>query len=178
MFYKTRLILQPEFVKNSNFSSTMNKDKLFITRAVEIAKEGIIKGGGPFGAVVVKDDKIISEAFNRVVLKTDPTAHAEIIAIREASEVLKSYQLSDCTIYSSCEPCPMCLGAIYWAGIKKVIYASDRNDAEKAGFSDKLIYDEIILDPSNRKISFILMSNSEGKDVFKAWEELENKIPY
>jgi guanine deaminase len=156
----------------------MNKDKLFITRTVEIAKEGIIKGGGPFGAIVVKDGKIISEAFNRVVLNSDPTAHAEILAIRAASGILESHELSDCTIYSSCEPCPMCLGAIYWAGIKKVIYASDRNDAEKAGFSDKLIYDEIILDPSNRKIKFTLMSNSGGKDVFKAWEELENKIAY
>lgn len=156
----------------------MDNDKFFIKRAVEIARQGIIKGGGPFGAVVVKDNKIISEAFNRVVLDRDPTAHAEILAIRKASVVLKSHHITNCTIYASCEPCPMCLGAIYWAGIKKVIYASDRSDAEKAGFSDKMIYEEILLDPENRKIRFVLMHNTGGSELFREWAELENKIPY
>lgn len=156
----------------------MGNDKLFLHRAIEVAVKGIEKGGGPFGALITKDGKILSEAFNRVVLDNDPTSHAEILAIRQASGLLKSHDLSDCTLYSSCEPCPMCLGAIYWARIKKVVYASDRNDAEEAGFSDKLIYHEILLDPSQRKISFIRMTETGEKEVFRKWDEMENKIPY
>lgn len=156
----------------------MGLDKKFLHRAIEIAAEGITKGGGPFGAVITKDGIKISESFNKVVLTIDPTAHAEVIAIREAASVLKSHDLNGCILYSSCEPCPMCLGAIYWAGIKKVVYACDRIDAEGAGFSDKLIYEEILLDPSKRKISFLHLADSEGKEIFRKWDELENKIPY
>jgi tRNA(Arg) A34 adenosine deaminase TadA len=156
----------------------METDKLFLNRAIEIAQKGIMKGGGPFGTVIVKDNKIISEAFNRVVINNDPTAHAEILAIRQAASISQSYQLDDCTLYSSCEPCPMCLGAIYWAGIKKVVYSCDRTDAEGAGFSDKLIYDEIKLEPLNRRISFIRLTDSEGKEVFRKWDEQENKVIY
>ena len=156
----------------------MENDKLFLLRAIEIATAGIYKGGGPFGTVITRDSKIISEAFNRVVLDNDPTAHAEILAIRQASSVLHSHELDDCTLYSSCEPCPMCLGAIYWSGIMKVVYSCDRTDAEQAGFSDKLIYNEIILDTSKRKISFIRLNDSGGKEVFKKWDKLEDKISY
>jgi guanine deaminase len=156
----------------------MENDKTFLRRAIEIATDGINDGGGPFGAVVVKDGKIIAEAFNRVVLNSDPTAHAEILAIRQASSVLKTHDLNECTLYTSCEPCPMCLGAIYWSGIKKVLYSSDRIDAEAAGFSDRLIYNEIMLDPTKRKISFIRMTDLGGEEVFGKWEELENKIAY
>jgi guanine deaminase len=156
----------------------MENDKFFLRRANEIAKIGISGGGGPFGAVIVKDDKIISEAFNRVTLNNDPTAHAEILAIRQAASTLESHELNDCTLYSSCEPCPMCLGAIYWAGIRKVVYGCDRSDAENSGFSDKLIYNEIKLDPSKRKISFIRLCDAESKEVFRKWDEFENKIPY
>jgi tRNA(Arg) A34 adenosine deaminase TadA len=156
----------------------MEKDRIFLTKAIEIASRGITEGGGPFGAVIVKHDKIIAEAFNRVVLSNDPTAHAEILAIRQASSVLKSHELKDCTLYTSCEPCPMCLGAIYWSGISKVVYSCDRTDAERAGFSDKLIYNEIMLDPSERKISFIRLTDCGGKEVFREWDELENKIRY
>jgi len=156
----------------------MGKDKLFLLRAVEIAASGIKKGGGPFGAVISKRGKTISEAINSVVLTNDPTAHAEILAIRQAASVLKSHNLRDCTIYSSCEPCPMCLGAIYWAGIKKVVYASDRIDAATAGFSDNLIYKEIMLDPKNRKITFLRLPEAGGNEVFKKWNEFENKIIY
>ena len=156
----------------------MENDKFFLTRAIEIASECISEGGGPFGAVIVKDDKIIAEAYNRVVLSNDPTAHAEILAIRQASLVLKSHELNDCTLYTSCEPCPMCLGAIYWSGISKVVYSCDRTDAERAGFSDKLIYNEIMLDPSKRKISFLRLTDCGGKEVFREWDELENKIRY
>ena len=156
----------------------MENDKLFLLRSIEIASNGIEAGGGPFGAVIVKDDKIISEAFNRVVLNSDPTAHAEILAIRQASSILHSHELNECTLYSSCEPCPMCLGAIYWSGIKKVVYACDRTDAEMAGFSDKLIYNEIMLDPSLRKILFIRLTDLGGKEVFRKWDALESKIAY
>jgi guanine deaminase len=156
----------------------MVKDKIFLTKAIEIARKGIPSGGGPFGAVIVKDDKIIAEASNRVVLNNDPTAHAEILAIRQASAVLKSHELIDCTLYTSCEPCPMCLGAIYWSGISKVVYSCDRTDAERAGFSDKLIYNEIMLDPSERKITFLRLTDCGGKEVFREWDELENKIRY
>jgi guanine deaminase len=156
----------------------MENDKLFLQRAIEIASDGITDGGGPFGAVIVKEGRIISEDHNRVVMNNDPTAHAEILAIRQASSILKTHELKDCILYSSCEPCPMCLGAIYWAGIKKVFYSCDRTDAEKAGFSDKMIYNEIILDPSQRQISFVRLTDTGGKEVFRKWEELEDKISY
>lgn len=162
----------------NNYSAGMENDRLFLRKAIEIAGNGILNGGGPFGAVITKGGKIISEAFNRVVLNNDPTAHAEILAIREASSILRSHELHDCTLYSSCEPCPMCLGAIYWSGIRKVVYECDRTDAEKSGFSDNLIYNEIILDPSKRKISFIRLNDSGGKEVFRKWDELEQKISY
>jgi tRNA(Arg) A34 adenosine deaminase TadA len=156
----------------------MENDRLFLRRAIETATIGISDGGGPFGAVIVKDGIIISESFNRVVLNNDPTAHAEILAIRQASSVLSSHDLNGCILYSSCEPCPMCLGAIYWSGIKKVVYSCDRTDAENAGFSDKLIYNEIMLDPSKRKISFIRLTDSKGEEVFRKWNEMENKVTY
>jgi guanine deaminase len=156
----------------------MNENKLFLLRAIEIAGQGIENGGGPFGALITKDGKIISEAYNKVVLNHDPTAHAEVIAIRQAAEKLKTHDLSDCTLYTSCEPCPMCLGAIYWAGIEKVVYACTRVDAELAGFSDKLIYEEIVLDPSERKIEFLRITDTGGKEVFRKWDEFENKIRY
>ncbi|TAL66361.1 MAG: nucleoside deaminase [Bacteroidetes bacterium] len=156
----------------------MGNDKSLLLRAIEIAGNSLEKGGGPFGAVMSRDGKIISEAHNCVVLNNDPTAHAEILAIRQAASFLKSFDLSDCTLYSSCEPCPMCLGAIYWAGIKKVVYACDRSDAQKAGFNDKLIYDEIALDPSKRKITFLRITDTGGKEVFRRWDALGNKIGY
>lgn len=156
----------------------MENDKKFLQRAIEIASESIDSGGGPFGAVIVKDGKLIAEGHNRVVQTTDPTAHAEILAIRDAAKKLNSHDLKDCTLFTSCEPCPMCLGAIYWSGIKTVVYASDRNDAEEGGFSDKLIYDEIALDPGDRKISFIRINVTGGKEVFRKWNGMEDKIPY
>lgn len=156
----------------------MDNDKKFLKRAVELASESILNGGGPFGAVIIKDNEILSEASNRVVLNNDPTAHAEILAIRQASAILKSHELNECILYSSCEPCPMCLGAIYWSGIQKVVYACDRTDAEEAGFSDRLIYNEIVLDPSERKISFLRLTDCGGKEVFKKWDQFDNKIAY
>jgi tRNA(Arg) A34 adenosine deaminase TadA len=156
----------------------MENEKKFLRRAVEIAGKGMNVGGGPFGAVIVKDGKIVSEAYNKVVLSNDPTAHAEILAIRQAASILKTHDLNKCTLYTSCEPCPMCFGAIYWAGIKNVVYASDRTDAEEAGFSDKMIYEEINIDPKDRKITFLRINDAGGKEVFKKWDNLEAKIPY
>lgn len=156
----------------------MENDKKFLLRAIEIALNSIKKEGGPFGAVITKDGKIISEAYNMVVLSNDPTAHAEVLAIRQAALVLETHNLDMCTLYTSCEPCPMCLGAIYWAGIKKVVYACNRIDAEAAGFSDRLIYEEILLDPESRKISFIKIDDDKGREVFRSWDKLEDKISY
>jgi guanine deaminase len=156
----------------------MEGDRSFLLKAIQIAGNSIENGGGPFGAVISMNGKIISEAYNNVVLANDPTAHAEILAIRKAGTILKSHNLGECTLFTSCEPCPMCLGAIYWAGIRKVVYACDRADAEEAGFSDKLIYEEIMLDPADRKISFSRMTDAGGKEVFRKWNESESKIPY
>jgi guanine deaminase len=153
-------------------------DKEFLTRAVELAKNGIKKGGGPFGAVIVRNGEIISESTNRVVHSNDPTAHAEILAIRMAADVLGTHILGDCILYTSCEPCPMCLGAIYWSGIKTVFFATDRKDAASAGFSDKYIYDEIGLVPEKRHVIFNCIPEVDGMEVFRVWNRYENKIPY
>lgn len=155
-----------------------NNDRKFLREAIKIATEGIKSGGGPFGAVIVKDSSIISGSNNKVVLSGDPTAHAEVLVIREAAKLLKSYDLSACVLYATCEPCPMCLGAIYWSGIKKVVYASDRHDAEAIGFNDNLIYNEIAIDPSQRKLIFQHLDDPAAKEIFILWEQYENKIQY
>jgi guanine deaminase len=155
-----------------------NTDRKFLERAVDIAEEGILKGGGPFGAVITSGGKIISEAYNEVVYSSDPTAHAEILAIRKACDLLKSHDLSGCDIYTSCEPCPMCLGAIYWSGISRVFYASARSDAADAGFGDELFYDELSKSPEKRKIAFNRIADIDGSLVFKLWENYEKKIGY
>ncbi|NMC37540.1 MAG: nucleoside deaminase [Bacteroidales bacterium] len=156
----------------------MDVDKKFLGRAVCLAIESVQSGGGPFGAVIVSGGRIISESGNKVVLLKDPTAHAEILAIREAARILENHDLSGCILYSSCEPCPMCLGAIYWSGIERIVYASDRYDASKAGFSDNEIYREICLGPEERKIIFHKVKMEGAEEAFKRWERLENKIPY
>ena len=156
----------------------MYDEKKFLRKAIEIAADGIKYGGGPFGAVISKGDKIIAESNNKVVMNIDPTAHAEILAIRDASLFLKTHDLTGCVLYASCEPCPMCLGAIYWAGIKKVVYASDRRDAASAGFNDELIYSEILLDPSKRQVTFMQIKDNEAEAVFRKWEQYDGKTTY
>jgi len=156
----------------------MMGDKDFLIRAIRLAEDGIKEGGGPFGAIIVLNGEIISEATNKVVHSNDPTAHAEILAIRQASKVLATHCLSNCVLYTSCEPCPMCLGAIYWSGIKTVFFAADRQDAEAAGFSDKYIYDEISLSHEKRHILFKRLSDVDGIEVFRIWDRFENKIRY
>ena len=156
----------------------MYDDKKFLRKAIEIANDGITKGCGPFGAVISKKGRIIAESNNKVILNTDPTAHAEILAIREAARSLKTHELNGCVLYTSCEPCPMCLGAIYWSGIKRVVYASDRKDAAIAGFDDEMIYHEISLDPSKRRITFEQIKDTEAKEVFRKWDHYDDKTTY
>lgn len=156
----------------------MNKDIYFLEKAVSVAIRGIRHGGGPFGALIVKDGIVISRSGNKVVKSGDPTAHAEILAIRKAAARLRTHDLSGCVLYASCEPCPMCLGAIYWARISKVVYAARRIEAADAGFDDNLIYNEIRLDPSERKIPFSRIAVDNSGEVFAKWMKSENKIPY
>jgi guanine deaminase len=150
----------------------------FISRAIDLASLNVNTGGGPFGALVVKDGKIISEGVNRVIEKNDPTAHAEVQAIRNACELLKTFDLSGCEIYSSCEPCPMCFSAIYWAHIDKVYYAANHSDADRAGFNDAFIYDEIKLDPIDRSVTFIKIENQNQNKPFEAWLAKGDKEKY
>lgn len=155
-----------------------DEDKRFLELAIGTAMENMKDGGGPFGAVIVRDGNVIAMAGNRVVAGHDPTAHAEVMAIRIAAGALGTHDLSDCVIYASCEPCPMCLGAIYWAGIRRIVYASDRHRAAAAGFSDNHIYEELALDNGRRSIAMIRGLEKEGDSVLKMWENLPDKIQY
>ena len=147
--------------------------------AIEKAEENIAAGkGGPFGAVVVKDGKIIAAVGNRVTSTNDPTAHAEVVAIREACKVLETFDLAGCEIYASCEPCPMCLGAIMWARIDKLYYAADRTDASRAGFDDEHFYSELTLPFEKRTLKPTQMLQREANMVFDKWIEDSTKIPY
>ena len=154
-------------------------DQKFMRRAIALAEKGMNSNeGGPFGAVVVKNGVIIAEGNNGVTSTNDPTAHAEVVAIRRACEKLKSFQLDDCIIYTSCEPCPMCLGAIYWARPKKVFYACDKIDAAKIDFDDQFIYDEIEKPIEGRNIPFVSILKEEGVQVFNNWAEKIDKTEY
>ena len=155
------------------------KDKGFMLRAIQLAEKGMENGsGGPFGAVVVKDGKIIGEGYNRVISANDPTAHAEVLAIREACRNLNSFQLDGCTIYTSCEPCPMCLGAIYWARPRMVYYACTREDAAAIHFDDRFIYEELGKDMNQRRIQFEGLMRKEALPLFKRWKEKADKNHY
>jgi len=150
----------------------------FMKRAIQIAKEGVNNNGGPFGAVVVRKGKIIAESYNQVTLSNDPTAHAEVLAIRKACSMLNTFDLSGCDIYSSCEPCPMCLGAMYWARINKLYYSATREDAEDAGFDDSVIYKEFTLLHDDRKLITTRMKDAEALAPFELWKSKGNKICY
>lgn len=148
-------------------------------RAIELARAGMDNNdGGPFGCVVAKDGKVIGEGNNRVTSTNDPTAHAEVVAIREACKTLDAFQLDGCSIYTSCEPCPMCLGAIYWARPALVFYACTREDAAAVGFDDDFIYDEISLPNENRERVMINLLRDEGVALFQAWMVKPDKIEY
>jgi guanine deaminase len=147
--------------------------------AVSLAIQGMQQNeGGPFGAVVVKDGKIIGRGFNRVISTNDPTAHAEVVAIREACKNLNSFQLDGCIIYTSCEPCPMCLGAIYWARIDSMYFACTKKDAAAIGFDDAFIYEELPLSLGDRKIKGIEINRAEGLKAFEMWRTKEDKTRY
>ena len=150
----------------------------FMQRAIELSIESINSGGGPFGCVIVKDNKIISEGMNRVTVNNDPTAHGEIVAIRLATKSLNNFNLKGCELYSSTEPCPMCLSAIYWARIDKVYYANTRNDAQKINFDDSLIYSELIKKIDQRKIPMIQVMREEGLKAFELWNKKTDKVKY
>lgn len=155
------------------------RDSYFMQRAIDLAEKGInSNSGGPFGTVVVKDNKIIAEGYNKVTSTNDPTAHAEIVAIKEACKKLDSFQLDGCTIYTSCEPCPMCLGAIYWARPKKVYYACNRDDAAMIDFDDQFIYDELKKQISDRQINFENIMRLDALKVFKNWNDKTDKTEY
>ena len=157
----------------------MTREEKFMMEAIALSKKGIDENeGGPFGCVIVKDDKIIGRGNNKVINNADPTAHAEIVAIRDACQHLDSYQLTDCEIYTSCEPCPMCLGAIYWARPAIIYYANTREDAAAIGFDDSLIYTEMIVELTNRKIPLINIGRQNAVKVFEAWADKDDKTLY
>ena len=156
----------------------MNSNQ-FMTRAIELSREGMrAEEGGPFGAVIVRDGEIIAEGNNRVIIDNDPTAHAEVVAIRRAAATLGRFDLSDCELYTSCEPCPMCLGAIYWARPKAVYFANTKHDAAAIDFDDSFIYDEIPKPMSERAIPFIAAPSDDALAVFNEWAHKSDKTQY
>ncbi|MEK6627389.1 MAG: nucleoside deaminase [Bdellovibrionota bacterium] len=157
----------------------MNQDMEFMKRAIELSKNNVTSlNGGPFGAVVVRNGQIIGEGANLVTCNNDPTAHAEVLAIRAACNKIANFDLSGATIYTSCEPCPMCLAAIYWARIDKIYYANTRADAARIKFDDDLIYNEIPKDPSLRKIPSQELLRTEAQIVFTMWDQSTEKVRY
>ena len=156
----------------------MDQHQKFMRKAIALSLQNLKKGGGPFGAVIVKDNKVIATGVNRVTSHNDPTAHAEIVAIRSATRKLPSFNLQGCTIYTSCEPCPMCLAAIYWAHLDKIYYANTKTDAKNIGFDDSFIYDEIALDPNLRKIETTRLLAAEAITAFECWTEMDEKMEY
>ncbi len=172
--------------KNSLCKSPMNGDPMFdqainkfMNEAITLSEKNLeMMHGGPFGAVVVKDGRIIGRGYNRVILTNDPTAHAEIIAIRDACNNLKSFLLEGCDIYSSCEPCPMCLGAIYWSRPRKLFYGATRHDAELIGFDDYFFYQEMEKSEERRVIKTVRIMRDEALKVFQEWEKIPWKPVY
>lgn len=154
------------------------EDAKFMQQAIDLSIENVDNGGGPFGAVIVKDGKVLSTGVNRVVPNCDPTAHAEVSAIRSACKSLETFNLEGCTIYSSCEPCPMCLSAIYWAGISRLCYGNTKEDAKNIDFDDSFIYDQLDLDYKDRSIDCRHFMRSEAQEAFKKWEDKADKIRY
>ena len=153
-------------------------EEKFMLEAIQIAIENVKNGGGPFASLVVKNGIVIASGVNQVTVTNDPTAHAEIVAIRNACLKLNNFQLTACEIYTTCEPCPMCLGAIYWARPERVYYGSTKEDAAKAGFDDSFIYQQLDLTPSQRAIPCIGLLREEALRAFQTWDESPNKTTY
>jgi tRNA(Arg) A34 adenosine deaminase TadA len=157
----------------------MEEHRQFMKEAIDMARENVHRiNGGPFGAVVVKNGRIVGRGVNQVTTNMDPTAHAEVVAIREACQALNTYNLEGCEIYSSCEPCPMCLGSIYWARIRKLYYAATKEDAAKAEFRDALIYKEFDLPKDERSIPTMQLMHTEAVKLFEEWKASDHKIDY
>lgn len=155
------------------------KHEEWMHEAVALSIKGVINGeGGPFGAIVVKDGKIVGRGNNKVTTSNDPTAHAEVVAIRDACKTLGTFQLSGCIVYTSCEPCPMCLGAIYWARPDQVFFACDKKDAAASGFDDQFIYDELEVDMGARKIPFAQIGKDAAMEAFKLWDAKSDRVDY
>lgn len=156
-----------------------DRELRFMQAAVDLARDGMNKGmGGPFGCIIVKDDAIVGRGCNSVTSSNDPTAHAEVVAIRDACKNLQTFQLTGCEIYTSCEPCPMCMGAIYWARPKKVYFGATRNDAAAVGFDDSMIYQELTADLHHRIIECINLGRENAVGVFDEWKEKPDKKVY
>ena len=150
----------------------------FMERAIELSIQSVNNGGGPFSSIIVRDEKIIAEGSNKVTLSNDPTAHGEIVAIREACKKLNNFNLSGCELYSTCEPCPMCLSAIYWSRINKIYYANTRKDAQKIDFDDSSIYSELQKNINERKIPMTQIMRNEALKAFELWDKKMDKVKY
>lgn len=166
----------------SNFATAQDSDTMtnepLMKEAIRLSEENVVNNGGPFGAVIARNGKIIATGVNRVTSNNDPTAHAEVSAIRAACEKLGTFDLSGCEIFTSCEPCPMCLGAIYWAHIDKVYFGNDKTDAKNIGFDDSFIYDELELPRDKRKLSSEILLDTEAFRAFEMWMNKTDKIEY
>lgn len=171
-------IISAEWTDLDNLHGMTDETTSFLLQAIRMAEDNVRNGGGPFGAIVVKDGKIVGEGVNRVTRNNDPTAHAEVVAIRDACKNLGTFQLTDCDIYTSCEPCPMCLGAIYWSRPAKVYFAASKEDAAEAGFDDAFIYKELELPYSNRSLGMEQGCEDERTEPFKLWEDSQSKTDY
>lgn len=154
------------------------EDARFMARAIELSEKNVENGGGPFGAVIVRDGVIVAEGVNRVTALNDPTAHAEVSAIRQACAESGTFKLEGCTMYTSCEPCPMCLSAIYWAGISRIFYGNTKEDAARIDFDDSFIYSEIAKPYALRAVPCVRIMGSEASRAFRMWEEKPDKIEY
>lgn len=153
-------------------------DKKYMQRAIELAEESVKRGGGPFGAVIVRNGELVAEGSNCVTIDNDPTAHAEVSAIRNACKSLNTFDLSGCEVYTSCEPCPMCLSAIYWARAERIYYGCSKEDAKEIGFDDSFIYEQIELKPEERSIPSQQVLHSEALSAFRMWDDKEDKTRY
>jgi len=158
--------------------SPTDADRAFLAEAIRLAVRNVGEGGGPFGALVVKNGKIVGRGGNRVTRDNDPTAHAEVVAIRDACARLGSFQLSGCTVYASCEPCPMCLAALYWARPAGVLYAATAEDAARVGFDDRFIVEEFRRPPEARSLRVFRLACAEAEAPFRAWEAKADRVPY
>ena len=153
-------------------------DRKFMRQAIDLSIENVRNGGGPFGAVIVRNGEVVASGVNNVVPHCDPTAHAEVSAIRKACQKVGDFKLDGCTIYTSCEPCPMCLSAIYWSGIERIFYGNTKQDAEDINFSDKFIYDELALPMTERRVPAVNIMREEALEAFRDWEDKSDKVEY